>query len=98
MQYSLSTIKGTDSYAGRRLNLSVQGLNETVMKLSGCLSVLSLPHLQRSIPRSRDDARYSNVLHGVSLPFLDRGCVDLLVGADVPEAHRTIKYRLSQSL
>ena len=98
VKYSLSTIKGTDSYAGHRINLSVQGLNETaVIKLSGCLSVPSLPRLQRSISSSGDGVRYSSVLHGVSLPFFDGGCVDLLIGADVPEAHRTIEYRLNQS-
>ena len=95
VQYSLSTIKGTDSYAGLRINLSVQVLNETTVINE--TSVPSLPRLQRSIPSSGDGVRYSSVLHGVSLPILDGGCIDSLIGADVPEAHRTIEYRLSQS-
>ena len=58
VQYSLSTLKGTDNYVGQRISLSVKGLNESaVAKPSGCLSVLSLlrlPGLEIDNKKSRE--------------------------------------------
>ena len=96
-QFSLSTMSGTEQQSGRQVSLCVQGLNEdAVVNLSNVLSVTRLPDLGTSIPSCRDHEIHAEVLKGVTFPDL-RGKVELLIGANVPEAHRTLEYRINHS-
>ena len=96
-QFSLSTMSGTEQQSGRQVSLCVQCLNEdAVVNLSNVLSVTRLPDLSASIPSCRDNEIHAEVIKGVTFPDLC-GKVELLIGANVPEAHRTLEYRLNQS-
>ena len=96
-QFSLSTMSGTEQQSGRQVSLCVQGLNEdAVVNLSNVLSVARLPDLGTSIPSCRDHEIHGEVLKGVTFPDLC-GKVELLIGANVPEAHRTLEYRINHS-
>ena len=96
-QFSLSTMSGTEQQSGRQVSLCVQGFNEdAVVNLSNVLSVTRLPDLGASIPSCRDHKIHAEVLKGVTFPDL-RGKVELLIGANVPEAHRTLEYRINHS-
>ena len=96
VHFSLSTVSGTDHKHGHDVKLFIQGYNEaTVIELPSVLSVPCLPDLKSSIPSGQDLISYADVLQGVSLPEV-LGGIELLIGADIPEAHRTLEYRISQ--
>ena len=96
VHFSLSTISGTDHKHGHDVKLFIQDYNEaTVIKLPNALSVPCLPDLKSSIPSGQDLVSYADVLQGVSLPDV-LGGIALLIGADIPKAHRTLEYRISQ--
>ena len=54
-----------------------------------------MPELKSSIPSGQDLISHVDVLQGISLPEV-LGGIKLLIGADIPEAHRTLEYRISQ--
>ena len=58
------------------------------------LSVSYLPELKQSIPSPRDKVIHAEALRGISFPDV-KGKVELLIGADVLEAHRTLEYRIN---
>lgn len=96
VSFSLSTVGGSNHQRGHEVNLSVQGLGGmATLELVRVLSVPHLPKLNSSLPSASDLLAHSDVLQGVSLPQAC-GDVELLIGADVPEAHRTLEYRISQ--
>ena len=97
VQVSLATINGIKTRAGRRVSLSTQGVDENaVIQLSNVISVPTLPELQSSIPSNKDVSKYQEVLKGITFPELEGG-IELLIGADVPGAHRTLEYRMNHS-
>jgi len=53
-----------------------------------------LLELKASIPAVRDSTDHKDVLGRVTLPLIDAK-IELLIGADVPEAHRTLEYCVS---
>ena len=96
-QFSVSTMSGTEKQPGRQVDLCVQDFNEdAVVNLSNVLSVTRLPDLGASIPSCKDNEIHAEVLKGVTFPDLC-GKVELLIGANVPDAHRTLEYRINQS-
>ena len=54
-----------------------------------------MPDLISSIPSGQDLISYADVLQGVSLPEVLDG-IELLIGADIHEAHRILEYQISQ--
>ena len=97
VQFSLATVNGMEVRKGRRADLTVQGFGEqTAIQLSNVISVPVLPELLSSIPSSKDCHAYPEVLEGVTFPNF-KGSVELLIGADVPRADRTFKYRVNHS-
>ena len=94
--FSLSTINGTDRKRGQEVSLTVQGCGEqAVIDLPNVITVSELPELKSSIPVAQDTVTYADVLNGVTFPDFVGG-VELLIGADVPAAHRTLECRISQ--
>jgi len=69
---------------------------QVVVELSNVLTVPRLPELKSSVPVPQDAVTYSEVLHGVAFPDI-KGKVELLIGADMPEVHLTLEYRVSQT-
>ena len=67
-----------------------------VIQLPNVISVPTLPELQSSIPSNKDVSNYQEVLKGITFPELEGG-IKLLIGADVPGAHRTLKYCMNHS-
>ena len=94
--FSLSTINGTDCKRGQEVSLTVQGCGEqAVIDLPNVITVSELPELKSSIPVAQDTVTYADVLNGVTFPDFVGG-VELLIGVDVPAAHRTLECRISQ--
>ena len=94
--FLLSTINGTDCKRGQEVSLTVQGCGEqAVIDLPNVITVSELPELKSSIPVAQDTVTYADVLNGVTFPDFVGG-VELLIGADVPAAHRTLECRISQ--
>ena len=86
-----------EKQCGHQVSLCVQGLNEdAVVNLSNVLSLTRLPDLGASIPSCRNNEIHAEVLKGVTFPDLRR-TVQLLIGANVADAHRTLEYRINQS-
>ena len=86
-----------ETRAGRRVSLSTQGVDENaVIQLSNVISVLTLPERQSSILSKKDVSKYQEVLKGITFSELEGG-IELLIGADVPGAHRTLEYRMNHS-
>ena len=97
IQFSLATVNGMEVRNGRRADLTVQGFSgQAAIQLSNVISVPVLPELRSSIPSSKDCQAYPEVLEGVTFPSF-KGSVELLIGADVPGAHRTFEYRVNHS-
>jgi len=97
VKMSIATVNGIEDQAGRKVSLSVQGVKESaVISLPNVISVSTLPNFRSSIPTSGDCKVFADVLQGVTFPDYE-GEVELLIGADVPEAHRALEYRLSQT-
>ena len=93
----LATVNGTETQVARRVSLSAQGFDEVaIIHLPNVISVPSLPGLRSSIPTGRDLDLYPEMLKGVTFPDLECG-VELLIGADVPWAHRSLEYRMNHS-
>ena len=67
---------------------------QAIINLRSVLSVPRLPALKQSIPSPKDKVIHAEVLRGISFPDV-KGKVELLIGADVPEAHRTLEYRIN---
>ena len=96
VHFSLSTVSGTAHKHVHDVNLFIQGYNEaTVIELPSVLSVPCLPDLKSSISSGQDLISYADELQGVSLPEV-LGGIELLIGADIFESHRTLEYRISQ--
>ena len=97
VQYSLATVNGMEVRAGRQADLNIQRVGEqAVIQLPNVISVPALPELHSSIPNGKDCNIYSEVFEGVVFPNFQGG-VEILIGADVPGAHRTIEYRINHS-
>ena len=97
VQYSLATVNGMEVRAGRQADLNIQRVGaQAVIQLPNVISVPALPELHSSIPNRKDCSMYSEVLEGVVFPNFQGG-VEILIGADVPGAHRTIEYRINHS-
>ena len=97
VRISLATVNGTETQVARRVSLSAQGFDEVaIIHLPNVISVPSLPGLRSSIPTGRDLDLYPEMLKGVTFPDLECG-VELLIGADVPGAHRSLEYRMNHS-
>ena len=97
VRISLATVNGTETQVARRISLSAQGFDEVaIIHLPNVISVPSLPGLRSSIPTGRDLDLYPEMLKGVTFPDLECG-VELLIGADVPGAHRSLEYRMNHS-
>ena len=97
VRISLATVNGTETQVARRVSLSAQGFDEVAtIHLPNVISVPSLPGLRSSIPTGRDLDLYPEMLKGVTFPDLECG-VELLIGADVPGAHRSLEYRMNHS-
>ena len=97
VQYTLSTLGGVDNKQGFETRLNVRGYGEqAIINLRSVLSVPHLPELKQNISSPRDEVINAEVLRGISFPDV-KGKVERLIGADVPEAHRTLEYRISSS-
>ena len=95
LTFWLSTINDTDRKRGQEISLTVQAYGEhAVIDLPNVITFLELPELKSSIPVAPDTVTYADVLHAATFPDLVGSC-ELLIGADVPAAHRTLECRIS---
>ena len=95
VQYSLFTLGRVDNKQGFETRLNVRDNGEqAIINLRSFLSVPHLPELKQSIPSPRDKIIHAEVLRKISFPDV-KGKVELLIGADVSEAHRTLEYRIN---
>ena len=96
-QFSLSTVSGTEQQSGRQVSWCVQSHNEdALVNHSNVLFVTRLPDLGVSILSCRDNEIHAEVLKEITFPDL-RDKVELLIGANVPDSHRTLEYQINQS-
>ena len=97
VQVLLATMNGMETGASRRVNLSTQGIEKhAVIHSSNVTSVPILPKIRSSIPSNKKVRKYQEVLKGVTFPELESG-IELLIGANVPGAHRILEYRINYS-
>ena len=78
-----------ETRTGRRVSISTQGVGENAV-----IQLSNVTYLART--RNKDVSKYQEVLKGITFPEMEGG-IELLIGADVPGAHRTLKYRMSRS-
>ena len=84
-------------HSGSCFSGSCTGSGEhTVIQLPNVITIPTLPELQSSIPSNKDVSKYQEVWKGITFPELEGG-IELLIGADVPGAHRTLDYRMNHS-
>ncbi|XP_071476616.1 uncharacterized protein [Diadema antillarum] len=93
--FKLSTVDQTGaSKRGLEVSMSVQGvMGQETLTLDNVWTVDSLPVADECFPNSADVKEWSH-LNDIALPSMDQGEVELLVGADTPEAFWNLEQRV----
>ncbi|XP_071483331.1 uncharacterized protein [Diadema antillarum] len=93
--FKLSTVdQAGASKRGLEVSMSVQGvMGQETLTLDNVWTVDSLPVADECFPNSADVKEWSH-LNDIALPSMDQGDVELLVGADTPEAFWNLEQRV----